>query len=145
MDLYLQGLATLNQGQSAGNVATARALFARAVTADPDNVEARVGLAAADYLNGAYYFVPDAKAAFAAAEEGLNKALTSAPEHALAHMWLGFVYMFTKRGPQALADCESMRSSLIAIWPWRIPASVSRTSSWDASTKQRLTLMKRFD
>ena len=76
------------------------------MAADPDNVEARVGLAAADYLIGAYYFVPDSKAAFAAAEEGLNKALVSVPEHALGHMWLGFVYMFTKRGPRALAECE---------------------------------------
>ena len=106
MDLYLQGLSALNQGLSKENVANARAFFARALAADPSNVEARIGLAVADVHNGANFFVADPKAAFAAADEGLNRALSSAPDHALGHMWLGFVYMYTKRAPQALVECE---------------------------------------
>jgi len=106
MDLYLQGLAALNQGVNPGNVANAHTFFERSLAADPDNVEARVGLAIADIQNGAGFFVADPKAALAAAEDGLNNALSSAPDHALGHMWLGFVYLFTKRAPQALVECE---------------------------------------
>jgi tetratricopeptide (TPR) repeat protein len=59
-----------------------------------------------DIHNGANFFVADQKAAFAAAEAGLTKVLSSAPDNALAHMWLGFVDMFTKRATQAIAECE---------------------------------------
>jgi hypothetical protein len=50
LDLYFQGLAWLNKGLIPGNVAQARGLFDRALTADPDNVEALVGSAPADAL-----------------------------------------------------------------------------------------------
>ena len=43
MDLYFQGLALLNKGYTPDNVAQARSFFDRALTADPDNVEALVG------------------------------------------------------------------------------------------------------
>src|ERR1700729_1270576 len=48
MDLYFQGLALLNKGYTPDNVAQARSFFDRALTADPDNVEARVGSAGVD-------------------------------------------------------------------------------------------------
>jgi tetratricopeptide (TPR) repeat protein len=32
--------------------------------------------------------------------------LSSVPDHALGHLWLGFVEMFTKRAAQGIAECE---------------------------------------
>ena len=45
MDLYFQGMAWLNKGLTPDTVAQARGFFDRALTADPDNVEAldRIG------------------------------------------------------------------------------------------------------
>jgi TolB-like protein len=106
MDLYFQGLAWLNKGVTPDSVAQARSFFDRALTADPDNVDALVGSAGVDALEGANSFVTDPIAAFAAAEAKLTKALSSVPDHALGHLWLGFVEMFTKRAAQGIAECE---------------------------------------
>jgi tetratricopeptide (TPR) repeat protein len=106
MDLYFQGLAWLNKGATPDNVAQARSFFDRALSADPDNVDARVGSAGADMLDGANSFVIDPLAAFAAAEAKLTKALSSVPDHAHGHLWLGFVEMFTKRAAEGIAECE---------------------------------------
>jgi TolB-like protein/Flp pilus assembly protein TadD len=106
MDLYFQGLAALNKGLAAENVAKAHNLYDRALAADPDNIDAQIGLAVTDIHNAANFFVADQKASYAAAEAGLNKALSSAPDDALAHMWLGFVDMFTRRADQAIVECQ---------------------------------------
>ena len=53
MDLYFQGLAWLNKGMSPDNVAQARGFFDRALAADPDNIDALVGSALADVVEGA--------------------------------------------------------------------------------------------
>ncbi len=68
------------------NVAQARSFFDRALAADPDNVDALVGSARADAVEGANLFVTDPTAAFAAAEAKLTKALSSVPDHARGHM-----------------------------------------------------------
>ena len=106
MDLYFQGLAWLNKGATPDNMAQARSFFDRALAADPDNVEALIGSAVSGTLEGALSFVPDPMAAFAAAEAKLTKALSSVPDHARAHMYLGVVEMFTKRAAQGIAECE---------------------------------------
>ena len=106
MDLYFQGLAWLNKGYTPGNVAQARSFFDRALAADPDNVDALVGSARADAVEGANSFVTDPMAAFAAGEAKLTKALSSVPDHARAHLYLGFVDMWTKRAAQGIAECE---------------------------------------
>ena len=68
MDLYFQGLAWFNKGLTPDNVAQARSFFDRALTADPDKVDALIGSASADAIEGANSFVTDPMAAFAAAE-----------------------------------------------------------------------------
>ena len=82
MDLYFQGLACFNKGVTPENVAQARRFFDRALTADPDNVDALVGSARADVREGAHSFVTAPMAALAAAEAKLTKALSSVPDHA---------------------------------------------------------------
>src|SRR5271166_6024801 len=106
MDLYFQGQAWFNKGRTPDHVAQARSFFDRALAADPDNVDALVGSAIADVLAGVNIFVSDPTAAFAAAEAKLTKALSSVPDHAPSHMWLGAVHMFTKRAAEGIAECE---------------------------------------
>ena len=57
-------------------------------------------------LAGALSFVTDSTAAFSAAQPKLAKALSSAPDHALGHVWLGLADMFTRRAAQGIAECE---------------------------------------
>ena len=106
MDLYFQGLAWFNKGHTPDNNAQARSFYDRALAADPDNVDALVGSAGADFVAGVNIFVSDPTAAFAAAEAKLTKALSSVPDHAPGHMYLGVVEMFTKRAAQGIAECE---------------------------------------
>ena len=105
MDLYFQGLAWFNKGVTPDNLARARGFFDRALTADPDNVDALIGSARADATEGGF-LVADPMAAFAAAEPKLTKALSSVPDHARAHLYLGYVDIFTKRVAQGIAECE---------------------------------------
>src|SRR3984885_6907650 len=106
MDLYFQGMAWYNKGWTPDNVTQARSFFDRALTVDPDNVEALVGSATADALEGASPFVADPTVAFAAAEAKLTKALSSVPDHARGHMYLGFIDILTKRAARGIAECE---------------------------------------
>jgi tetratricopeptide (TPR) repeat protein len=106
MDLYFRGMAWFNKGRTPDNVAQARGFFDRALAAAPDNVDALIGSARVDELEGALSYVPDPMAAFAAAEAKLKKALSAVPDHALGHMLLGFVDMFTKRAAEGIAECE---------------------------------------
>jgi TolB-like protein/class 3 adenylate cyclase len=106
VDLYFQGSAWLNRGWTPDNVAQARGFFDRALTVDPDNVDAIVLSAVADAIGGASSFVTDPMAALAAAEAKLTKALSLAPDHALGHMLLGFVDIMTKRAVEGIAECE---------------------------------------
>jgi TolB-like protein len=106
MDLYFQGMAWFNKGLIPNNMAKARGFFDRALTADPDNVEALIWLAGVEAIEGVNSFVADPVAAFAAAEAKLAKALSSAPDHAGGHMWLGLVNIFTRRALQGIAECE---------------------------------------
>jgi TolB-like protein/class 3 adenylate cyclase len=106
MDLYFQGLAWLNKGSTADHIAHALSFFDRALTADPDNVDALVGSGRADALAGATALVTDPMAALASAEAKLTKALSSAPDHAYAHVMLGYVYVSTKRAAEGIAKCE---------------------------------------
>ena len=48
MDLYFQGMAWFNKGRNPADIARARGFFERALALDPDNLDAAVGMAAAD-------------------------------------------------------------------------------------------------
>ncbi len=106
MDLYFQGLAWFYRGLTPDLVARASSFFDRALAADPGNVDALVGLAGAEAIEGINSFVADPVASFAAAEAKLTKALSSVPDHAVGHMWLGLVNIFTKRAAEGIAKCE---------------------------------------
>ena len=106
MDLFFQGLSWFHRGRTPNHVAQARSFFDRALAADPHNVDALVGSAAADIADGGNSFVADPAAAFAAAEAKLTKALSSFPDHARGHVYLGYVEILTKRAQEGIAECE---------------------------------------
>jgi TolB-like protein/class 3 adenylate cyclase len=106
MDLYFQGSAWFNKSITLDNLSRARSFFDRALAADPENVDALVGSARADAAAGALFYVTDPVAAFTSAEVKLTKALSSVPDHARGHLMLGFVYIYTKRAVQGIAECE---------------------------------------
>ena len=106
MDLTFQGWAWWNKGITTDNLAEARRLFERAAALDPANVMGLVGIASVN-LAVATVILPDDRAArIAAAEESLTKALSLAPENAIAHLLLGVVQMHTDRVLQGIRSCE---------------------------------------
>ena len=105
IDLNFQGLACFNKGVTPDNLARARSFFDSALAADAGNVDALIGSALVDLIEGALSFVADPNAAFAAAEAKLTKALSSVTDHALGHTWLGLVDILTKRAAEGIAEC----------------------------------------
>jgi TolB-like protein/class 3 adenylate cyclase len=106
IDLSFQGRSCWNKGMTPEHLAKARRFFERALTLDPGNIEALVGIAAVDTASAAFFIVNDRDARFAAAEATLTKALSMSPQHARAHMFLGAVQILTKRAVQGIRECE---------------------------------------
>jgi len=106
MDLYFQGEAWVNKGVTFENMTKAREFFERALALDPANADALAGMAQVE-ANFAISLSTDDKAArFAAAEAAATRALSLAPDHALAHLTLGMVLGFTNRAAQGIAEYE---------------------------------------
>ena len=105
MDAYFQGRAYLYKG-TPEYLVKAQESFARSLALDPQNAEALAGAALADAAIGASNFTGDRAARFAAAEAAATKAISLAPDHALAHMALGVTYILTNRAMQGIAECE---------------------------------------
>jgi TolB-like protein/Tfp pilus assembly protein PilF len=106
MDLVFQGRAWFNRGLTPDHMAQARSFFEQALTLDPENVEAMVGLAWVDATTGAALMTDDWSARFGAAEATSTKVLSLAPNHALAHFVLGLVQVYTRRVGEGIAECE---------------------------------------
>ncbi len=105
-DLVLQGWARLNKGPTSENLSHARAFFERALALDPNNVLALVETAFVDFLVGTYFLPDDRTALLVAAEAASIKALSLAPESALAHLCLGMVLGVTNRAEAGIAESE---------------------------------------
>jgi TolB-like protein/DNA-binding winged helix-turn-helix (wHTH) protein/Tfp pilus assembly protein PilF len=106
MELYFQGMAWFFKGPSDENMAVARDFFEKALTIEPNSVEALVGRALVE-ISLATTFVDEARFThFAAAEPLLAQALALAPNHARAHAFLGLVQISTRRVEAGLAQCE---------------------------------------
>ncbi|WP_024518696.1 adenylate/guanylate cyclase domain-containing protein [Bradyrhizobium sp. Tv2a-2] len=107
MDLYFLGRASFNKGQTLENLTQARGFFERALALDPGNIEALLGSALFDLSIGGGYLTDDNRAAgFAAAEAVSTKALSLAPDNAVAHMVLGIVHILSNRAAQGISECE---------------------------------------
>jgi TolB-like protein/class 3 adenylate cyclase len=106
MDSYFQGMAWANKGVTIEHTTRARGFFERALKLDPENLEALVGIALVDATIGATYTSDDRPARLAAAEPAVVKALSMAPQHALAHAVLGNIQIITYRAAQGIDECE---------------------------------------
>lgn len=106
MDLYFQGRAYWNKGMTPEYLALARDFYDRALTLDPRNVDAMVGMATLVATVAGSFASDDRTAQLAAAETMLNRALSMDPQYAGAHLALGAVQMFTNRATQGIRECE---------------------------------------
>jgi TolB-like protein len=107
MDLYFQGRACWNKGLTPEYMSQARDFFERALTLDPGNIEALVGGAQVEIATVAgLVFSDDRTVHLAVAETALIKALSLAPNHAVAHSALGVIQALTNRAAQGIAECE---------------------------------------
>ena len=100
-DLYFQGQACLNKGHHTEHaMMQARGFFERSLAQDLLNVDAVVGIAVVDLYRAQTIIADDRDALLAAAETAVAKALSLAPDHASAHLYLGRVQNQTNRGPR---------------------------------------------
>ena len=106
MDLYFQGLASINRGINAENMAQARGFFERALALDPNNLDALLGVGRVDYSVGGAYLSDDRDARLAAAEATIAKVLSLRPNDPLAHETMGGILNQTKRSDQGIAEFE---------------------------------------
>src|SRR5262249_4482219 len=105
MDLIFQGGSWFYRGLTPDYMPRARGFYEKALALDPENVEAMIGLARVDATTGAAVMTDEWSARLTSAEVALSKALSLAPNHAVAHGNLGFVKIFTKRAAQGIAEC----------------------------------------
>jgi adenylate cyclase len=106
MDLFFQGLATLNKGVNVENMAQARGFFERAFAIDPSNLDALLEVGRVDYSVGGAYLSDDRDARLAAAEAAIAKVLSQRPDDALAREIIGAILNQTKRSDQGIAELE---------------------------------------
>src|SRR6516162_647203 len=97
MDLYFQGMASLLKGEIPEHLIQARRFFERALVINPRSIGALVGMALADLIMGGALLTDDRATLFSAAETNAIKVLSSAPDHPVAHLVLGSVYISTRR------------------------------------------------
>ena len=105
-DLYFQGMAWTNKGITPNHLAQAGGFFERALALDPNNVGALIGAAGVEITLAGAYTTDDRAARLATARAALTKAFSLAPGHALAHLFLGRLLIFSNHGHQAIAECE---------------------------------------
>ena len=106
MDLFFQGLASFNKGVNPENMAQARGYFERALTVDPSNLDALLGVGRVDYTVGGAFLSDDRDARLAAAEAKIARVLSLRPNDALAHEIMGGILTQTKRADQGIAEYE---------------------------------------
>jgi len=104
MDLYLQGMAWYNKGRNPADIDRARGFFERALALDPDNLDAALGKATADFLVAASYSVDDKIERLHSIEAQLNRVLSQSPNNAGAHFLMGRILAQTNRQAQAIEE-----------------------------------------
>jgi tetratricopeptide (TPR) repeat protein len=127
MDLLFQEIACRNKGPTPENLSSAKQFVERALAVEPENVEALFGLAQVDATSAGSFLKDDRGERFARAEAYLIRALSLVPEHAAAHLLLGFILISTKRAEQGIAECEqalALDRNLASAYGWMEIAKV---------------------
>ena len=105
-DLYFQGMVSIFRGATPEHMIQARGFFERALAIDHRCIGALVGMGIVDLTMGGYLLTDDRAARCSAAETNAIKALSLAPNHAVAHLVLGMAHIYTKRAAQGIVECE---------------------------------------
>jgi tetratricopeptide (TPR) repeat protein len=106
MDLLFQGRALFNSGWTPEFLARARDSWERALALDPKSANAMVGTAVIDLTVALSGMIDNGPALRANAEATLTKALSLAPNHAVAHTALGLALISSNRAIQGIAEYE---------------------------------------
>ena len=105
MDLYFRGMERLHRGVTRENAAYARAFLERAVALDAGNVDAIAAEAIACFFTAVGSYSAGSVALFALLRAAAVKALTVAPDYAMAHYAMGLVLTYTNRAAEGVAAC----------------------------------------
>jgi len=148
MDLVFQGAACANKGMTPENTLRAIEFFERALVLDPENTEALIGMAGINANTGSAFMSDDRTARLAAAEAAAVKALSKAPQHALAHLYLGVVQISTFRAAEGISECEqalALDRNLAAAHGWIGLAKIfmGRGEETEAHIREALRLSPR--
>ena len=142
MDLYFQGLAWFNKGLTPDNVAQARGFFDRALAADPGNVDALVGSARADVLEGVNILCDRSHGGLRGGRSEVDQSLVVGPGPCAWPYVVGTCRDIDQaRGARASPNVN-MRWRWIEILPTRMPVSDLVRYLSVAPKKQRLTLLR---
>jgi adenylate cyclase len=106
VDLTMRGWSILNGGPNKDDTQRSVALFEDALRIDPENSQARVGLAQALTLIYRNHWDPDAAKVLARADEAATRAIATAPNYAHAHYVKAEVLGLSNRFDAALATYD---------------------------------------
>jgi len=106
IELFFQGMVWLYKGPTYEYLTRAREFFDKALTVDPNCIEALLGRARVEINFGTTFVDENRWTHFATAEPLLAKVLAVAPNNALAHAFLGIAQMSTRRVEAGIAQCE---------------------------------------
>ncbi len=148
MDLCFQGKACANRGVTPQNMAQAINFFERCLALDPDNIEALIGIGLAEVSIAVNFFDDKRAARLAAAEPPVVRALSVAPQHALAHAVLGLIQIQSNRAAQGIAECEralALDRNLVVAHGWigLAKSYLGRSAETEAHVQEALRLSPR--
>ena len=106
VDLTMRGWSVLNGGPNREEVQRSVALFEDALRIDPENSQARVGLAQALTVIHRNRWDPDPAKVLARADEAATRAISAAPNYAHAHYVKAEVFGISNRFDAALATYD---------------------------------------
>jgi tetratricopeptide (TPR) repeat protein len=97
-------MAWYNKGRNPTDIDRARGFFERALALDPDNLDAALGKANADFRAAVGYSVDDRFERLHSIEAQLNRVLSRSPNNAGAHFVMGRILSQTNREAQAIEE-----------------------------------------
>lgn len=106
MDLVFRAMAIVNHGINPASLARARELLEQALTLEPDNISALIGLGWVLCFAVGNYMSVDRASDLVSAERIASRLVTLAPNNAFGHAGLGFVYPSTNRVLEGIAECK---------------------------------------
>ncbi len=106
MDLYFQGLAWLNKGMTPDDRRAGAQLFRSRAHRRSRQCRRARWIGARGRGRGRTFLCDRSHGGVHGGRSEVDQSLSSVPDHALAHLYLGFVDICTKRAAEGIAECE---------------------------------------